>query len=68
MKSCRCNAGTPGVAKRDQCPNDPDAGIASECQSSIVGQRVSCIESVVCTPSGLILTSPPDMYGCGLTP
>jgi hypothetical protein len=68
LKSCRCNAGTPGVPKRDQCPNDPDAGIISECQSSVVGQRVSCIESVVCTPSGLILTSPPDMYGCGLTP
>lgn len=68
LKSCRCTAGNPGTPARGQCPNDPDAGIISECRTGVAGQRLSCIETVVCTPSAVILTSPTDMYGCGLMP
>ncbi|MEW5739242.1 MAG: hypothetical protein AB1938_09975 [Myxococcota bacterium] len=68
LKSCRCTAGNPGTPARAQCPNDPDAGIVSECKSGVAGQRLSCIETVLCVPSSLILTSPTDMYGCGLMP
>lgn len=68
LKSCRCTAGNPGVPARGQCPNNPDAGIVSECKTGVAGQRLSCISTVLCVPSAAILTSPTDMYGCGLMP
>ncbi|MCC6332578.1 MAG: hypothetical protein IT380_01160 [Myxococcales bacterium] len=68
LKACRCSASVPGTSARGQCPNDPDAGITSECKVGVSGQQLSCIETVVCTPSVSILTSPTDMYGCGLMP
>lgn len=68
LKACRCTAGTPGTPRRDMCPNDPDAGIVSECKTGVPGQRLSCIETVVCTANASVLVAPVDRYGCGLMP
>jgi hypothetical protein len=68
LKACRCTAGTPGIPRRDMCPNDPDAGIVSECKTGVAGQRLSCIETVVCTANASVITAPVDRYGCGLMP
>ncbi|MEW6431613.1 MAG: hypothetical protein AB1730_08880 [Myxococcota bacterium] len=68
LKSCRCVAGAPGSVQRNGCPNDPDAGIVSECRSATTGTLTACIETVVCGANASVLAAPLDMYGCGLMP
>ena len=64
-KACLCTVGIPGT-----CPNDPDAGITSECRFGISGQTVPCIQSIACLPGAGILfrDAGPPSYGCGLMP
>ncbi len=64
-KSCMCTVGVPGT-----CPNDPDAGLVSECLNGITGQTRPCITSLAClaNPSLLFSDAGPPKFGCGLTP
>lgn len=62
--TCLCPAGS----ARSQCPNDDDAGIASECLDGIPGITSVCIESFVCVFPGQRYVQPRDGgFGCGLT-
>ena len=63
-KACMCTVGN----SVNQCPQNPDAGLQSYCKFGVNGQRVACIESVVCqTPPGNAYQAPGSpKYGCGL--
>ena len=65
LKACMCTVGVPGT-----CPNDPDAGITSQCRFGISGQTVPCVTSIGCLPGPGILfrDAGPPAFGCGLTP
>lgn len=63
-KVCVCNVG----AAMNQCPNQADAGLTSECRYGANGSEQPCITSVVCTAAASILHQPKGSptYGCGI--